>query len=306
MDILIAGATGVIGRYLVNAFQEKGFQVTALTRKTSHAKRNLPSQTQICTWEDLPVLKAANFDVVINLCGHNISASRWNEEVKKQIIESRVKTSEVLINWIIKQKARPRFFCANAIGIYGTQKEDDPTSLDEDSVIDGNHPPDFLSEIGVQWQNALCPALDYGLEVTTTRFGVVLKKGEGLLHKLFWSFFLGFGSIIGTGKQVISWVHIDDVVGAYLFLLRRPEWSGTFNVTSPYPVSQAEFAKTLAKVMHRPLFLKLPAVVVQKLFGEMGDLLLLKGQRVVPKRLLELGYSFHYSNIFDALSQEFK
>ena len=143
------------------------------------------------------------------------------------------------------------------------------------------------------------------MHVTTTRFGVVLGKGEGVLKKLAPSFYMGFGSIIGDGKQIMSWVHIDDVLGAILFLLNRSELTGAFNVTSPNPVSQAEFAHALATTMHRPLFLKMPTFMIRALFGEMGECLLLKGQRVLPSRLVESGYEFRYPDLMLALRHEY-
>ena len=139
--------------------------------------------------------------------------------------------------------------------------------------------------------------------MTTTRFGVVLGQGEGMLKQLSPSFKWGLGAIVGDGKQILSWVHIDDVVGGLIFLLDHPELTGPFNLTSPYPVSQAEFARVLAKAMHRPLLLTMPAFVIQLLFGEMGECLLLKGQRVLPKRLLASGYTFRYPALVDALEQ---
>ena len=184
------------------------------------------------------------------------------------------------------------------------QDNGDSAEFDEESPIDFEHPRDFMSEIGVRWQQALQPAIDKGLKVTTTRFGVVLGRGEGMLKKLVPSFYMGLGSVVGDGKQIMSWVHIDDVVGAIIFLLNKPELTGAFNLTSPHPVSQAEFARTLATVMHRPLLLKMPAVAVRILFGEMGECLLLRGQRVVPNRLIGCGYVFRYPDLTDALHQE--
>lgn len=303
MDILIAGGSGFIGQKLVTALQSN-HHITVLGRDLASLKRQFSNSINCVTWEMLPDLKPRTFDAVINLCGYNISSSRWNQAVKKQLIDSRVKTTATLIDWAIRGQAKPHFLCANAVGIYGVQDNDDFKALDEDSPIDFENPHDFLSEIGIRWQQALQPAIDYGMNVTITRFGVVLGKGEGLLQKLNLSFNLGFGSIIGDGKQSISWVHIDDVVGAILFLLSKPELTGAFNLTSPNPVSQAEFARVLATTMHRPLFLKMPAFVIKILFSEMGEYLLLKGQRVVPSRLLKSGYKFYYPKLMDALQHE--
>lgn len=304
MNILIAGASGFIGKKLVSALLPEHV-ITVLGRDKATLKRKFMQPIRTVSWEKLPELDAKTFDAIINLCGYNIAASRWNSVVKKQLIDSRVNTTTTLIDWAIKNHARPHFICANAVGIYGMQENGDSRAFDEDSPIDFEHPRDFLSEIGTSWQQALQPAIEFGMNVISTRCGVVLGKGEGVLKKLSLSFYLGMGSIIGDGKQVISWVHIEDVVAALLFLLNKPDTQGVFNITSPNPVSQAEFARALAATMHRPLFLKIPVFVIRALFGEMGECLLLKGQRVIPSRLIETGYAFHYPDLMLALRQEY-
>lgn len=304
MNVLIAGASGFIGHKLVTALQKDNC-ITVLGRDMSNLANHFSKPINIISWDKLPELDATKYDAIINLCGYNIAASRWNEDVKKQLIESRVNTTVALVDWLIKHHAKPHFICANAVGIYGMQDNKDDKELDEDSYIDFEHPRDFMSEIGVRWQSALQPAIDYGINVTITRFGVVLGKGGGVLKKLTPSFYMGLGSIIGDGQQIMSWVHIDDIVGALKFLLSKPELTGVFNITSPNPVSQAEFARTLATVMHRPLLLKMPAFVIRVLFGEMGECLLLKGQRVVPNRLVESGYNFCYPQLIEALRHEY-
>ena len=305
MNVLIAGASGFIGQKLVMALQPN-HSITVLGRDRASLNHHFSQSVNCMTWDSLPDLDAKPFDAVINLCGYNIAAARWSNHVKKQIINSRVNTTATLVDWAIKNHAKPHFLCANAVGIYGIQGNDDNEELDEDTPIDFENPRDFLSEIGIRWQQVVQPAIDYGMNVTTTRFGVVLGKGEGILKKLSLSFYMGLGSIIGDGKQIMSWVDIDDVVGAILFLLNKPELTGAFNITSPHPVSQAEFARALASTMHRPLFLKMPSIVVRLLFGEMGECLLLKGQRVLPSRLIEYGYQFHYPELADALRHEFQ
>lgn len=304
MNILIAGASGFIGQNLVKALKND-HTVTVLGRDKMTLSRLFPSSLH-CTWDSLPSLDANHYDAVINLCGYNIAAHRWTDAVKQQLIDSRVSTNQVLIQWIIRSQAKPHFLCANAVGIYGLQVNGDATALDETTFIDTSNPKDFLSEIGVKWQSALQPAIDYGMPVTTMRFGVALKKGEGMLKKLAPSFYMGLGSIVGDGTQILSWIHIDDIISAIVFLLNKPELTGAFNVTSPQPISQAQFARALSTVMHRPLFFKMPALLIRLLFGEMGDCLLLNGQRVIPKRLLDTGFQFHYPLIEDALRQEFR
>lgn len=304
MNILIAGASGFVGHELIHALKPN-HQITALGRNKVRLLREFSADVTCCTWDELSNLNAGDYDAVINLCGYNIADSRWSDKVKKQLIDSRVNTSQALIQWIIKHQAKPHFLCANAVGIYGMQENGDPTAFDENTPIDVNHPRDFLSEIGVRWQEALQPAIDYGMPVTTMRFGVVLKKGGGMLKKLVPSFYLGLGSTVGDGQQILSWVHMADIVGAILFLIDRPELTGAFNITSPNPVSQREFAKELAKTMHRPLLLNMPAFFIRALFGEMGECLLLKGQRVLPQRLVEAGYRFQFPGLGAALEREF-
>ena len=305
MNILIAGASGFIGAELVKALEAQ-HTVTVLGRDIQVLQKRFSKNITIKTWQHLQQLDATNYDAVINLCGHNISASRWNKKVKEKLIHSRTDTNNQLVGWLINQKAKPHFLCANAVGIYGLQNNGDPATFDENSPIDTEHPRDFLSEVGVRWQESLAPAIKQGIPVTTIRLGVVLKKGQGLLKKLSPSFQVGMGSILGDGTQMLSWVHVDDVIGAILFLLNRPDLTGAFNVTSPNPVSQEQFARLLANVLHRPLLLKMPAHIIRLLFGEMGDCLLLRGQRVIPKRLMEEGYPFAYPQCTDALKQEFR
>jgi len=305
MNILIAGASGFIGQELVDTLQSN-HNVTVLGRNKNKLLQKFSNIAACSDWHELHALNPNDYDAIINLCGENIAQSRWSDTIKKKLISSRVKTNETLINWIISQNAKPHFICANAIGIYGIQPHGDRSALNENTPINTKNPPDFLTEICVQWQKALQPAIDYGMRVTTTRFGVVLKKQQGILKKLFPSFFMGLGSIIGDGNQCLSWVHVHDVVQSLVFLLHHPDVTGPVNVTSPHPVNQKTFAQTLAKVMHRPLFLTMPAFVIKLLFGEMGEYLLLEGQRVLPTRLQEAGYTFKYPELTHALACEFK
>ncbi|KTD62297.1 TIGR01777 family oxidoreductase [Legionella shakespearei] len=300
MNILIAGASGLIGQELIRGLSSE-HHFTLLGRHKDLLKQVFSGRILSVSWDELNTLDAHQFDAVINLSGHNIAASRWTPFVKEEIINSRVHTTEKLVDWILKQKAKPHIYCANAVGIYGLQENGDATELDEDTPIDFEHPKDFLSEIGVRWQQALAKAEKAGLAVTSTRFGVVLKKGEGFLGRLYPSFITGFGSVIGNGKQYLSWVDSQDLVNAYRFLLNHPNITGPVNITSPNPCMQKDFAKAYAKSLHRPLLFLTPAFVIHFLFGEMGDCLINQGQKVVPKRLLEAGFEFKWPTIQSAL-----
>lgn len=310
MRILIAGASGFIGKQLVMALGANN-HLTLLGRSTQKLEKTFKRENyknlDVISWDELNNLNAQNFDALINLAGHNISDGRWSDKVKKLIINSRVETTQKLVNWVVASNAKNiHIINANAVGYYGLQKNSDLTELNENTIVDTQKPTDFLSEVAIKWQEPLNNLMDNGFNVTIARFGVVLKRGEGMLKKLGPVFYLGAGSVIGDGRQYISWVHIDDVINAFRFFLARPQLKGVFNVTSLYPVSQKEFAKTLAKVLKRPLFFKMPPFMVSLIFGEMGETLLLRGQKVVPSRLLDSGFEFKYPKISDALNAEFK
>lgn len=305
MNILIAGASGFIGSELTKVLS-KEHRVTVLGRELKRLEQSFPDTIGKLTWEYLDKEDAKQFEIVINLSGSNIGAKRWTQSVKQELIESRTLTNKKLIDWLIKQQADPHYFCANAVGIYGAHDKNTPP-FDENSPINEKNPTnDFLTKISLAWQQSLQPAIDKGIKVTTLRFGVVLKKGEGMLKKLELPFSLGFGTILGSGQQIISWIHYEDLVNAMIFLLEHPQITGAVNITSPNPVSQKEFATDFANVLKRPLFLRMPPFLVNSLFGEMGEYLLLKGQNVVPKRLLESNYKFKYPTLISALKQEYR
>lgn len=305
MNILIAGASGFIGKELTKALSNS-HPVSVLGREMHRLEQCFPQTINKLTWDNLDSHDAKQFDIIINLSGSNIGAKRWTPSIKKELIESRTLTNKRLIDWLIKQEAHPHFYCANAIGIYGAYDKN-TVSFDESSPIsDANSENDFLKKIGLAWQQSLQPAIDSGIKVTTLRFGIVLKKGEGMLKKLELPFSLGLGSIFGNGQQMISWIHHSDLVNAIIFLLEHPEITDAINITSPNPVSQKDFAVDFAGVLKRPIFLKTPAFVINTLFGEMGNYLILKGQSVIPKRLMELGFKFQYPTLTSALLQEYQ
>lgn len=302
MNILIAGASGLIGSALTNHLTNK-HHITVLGRTLKRLERRFPKETNKLTWQQLSTHDALQYDLIINLSGFSIGEKRWSPAVKKELIESRTVTNKQLIAWLTNQHAKPRFFCANAIGIYGEQGNS-LQPFDEDASIPLSS-DNFLQHIGLSWEQSLQPAIQAGIPVTTLRFGVVLKQQQGMLQKLELPFRLGLGSIIGSGKQMLSWIHYKDLVNAIDFLIEHPDNTGPINITSPYPVVQREFAQTLAKALKRPLFLTMPAWLVKALFGEMGDYLLLKGQNVFPKRLTELGFQFTYPKLDAALNEEY-
>lgn len=303
MNILIAGASGFIGTVLANHLS-KNHKITVLGRQLEKLASIFPKDMTLLTWDRLTTHDATQYDLIINLSGSNIGAKRWNSTVKKELIESRTKTNQRLTEWLIKYHSNPRFFCANAIGIYGAQ-DISTDSLDEKAILP-HASDDFLQHIGLVWQQSLQNAIDAGIPVTTLRFGVVLKKNEGMLKPLELPFRMGLGSILGSGRQVLSWIYYKDLINAIDYLIEQPEVTGPVNLTSPCPVTQAVFAKQLAKALKRPLFLKIPGLFIKIFFGEMGNALLLKGQRICPKRLNALGFKFTYPKIESVFIEEFQ
>ncbi len=308
MNIIISGATGFIGRNLIPVLLNKGFKVTAISRDKHKLSATYNQTIEAASWDDLEKLNPDNFDVIINLVGENISEKRWSETQKQIIKDSRVKYTNKLANWCLKGKNKSiRFLSASAVGFYGLQEFDEalPAKLTEKYIPQKDKYTDFLSYIARSWEEATKIATSAGFSVTLLRFGVVLKRNEGMLKKLETPYSLSLGGKLGSGNQPISWVHIDDLVNAILFIMDNEEVTGPVNIVSPNCVSQKNFGKTLANILQKPFFMFTPAFVVKLIFGEMGKELLLNGQNVFPERLLELGYKFSYSNLQSALEHEF-
>lgn len=304
MNILVTGATGFVGRHLVPVLLREKHRVTIVGRDAHKMQRVYKNSVNGVSWQQLDTLDPDQFDAMINLAGENIAEHRWTEKTKQSIKASRVNATTQLVNWSLKAKNnKPHLYNASAIGVYGLQATSRslPPVLTEASLIAVDKPTDFLSEVGQVWESATIPA---NVPVTLMRFAVVLKRNEGVLKKLQMPFSLGLGTILGSGQQAFSWIHIDDLVRAILFLLAHPDIQGPVNLSAPTCVSQREFATILADAMHRPLFLTMPAFMVNLLFGQMGRELLLGGQHVYPERLEQLGFKFLYPDLPAALAHE--
>ena len=296
MNILIAGGTGFIGRELVQSFLAKKHNVVVLGRKIEKIKRVFHDQVIPISWQELNVINP-DVDAVINVCGVDISKFRWNERVKRSIIDSRVNTSLHLAKWCAQARHSPRLLNASAVGIYGAYPEDH-TAFTESSSLHKNS--SFLSQVGQAWESAALA--EPSVAVTLMRFGVVLKRGEGMLKKLSPGFSLGFGGPLGRGKQIISWIDIHDLVAAIAYLLENTI-TGPVNMCTPEPIAQKDFAKILASAMHRPSFLTTPSWMMKVLFGALADEVLLSGQKVISEKLLGLGFNFKYGTLEKALGQ---
>lgn len=303
MNILIAGGSGFIGKLLIH-YLSKSNHITVVGRNLEKLNTIFSNNINKITWDKLNTLDAHKIDIVLNLSGFNLGEKRWTDSIKKEIIASRVNTNHQLTQWLIKEKVKPHFYSASAVGIYGAN--DDLENLYDENFLLPSLAKDFIQDIGLNWENSLNEARLACIPVTSLRFGIVLKKGEGMLKKLELSFKLGLGSILGSGKQGISWIYYQDLLAAIDFIIHNPCLTGAINLCSPHPVSQKEFAENFSKVLKKPLFIRMPSLIVKLLFGEMGEYLLLKGQGVFPKRLIDLGFSFSYPHLDKVFKNEYK
>jgi len=290
MKIAIAGASGLIGSAFINSVEEDGAEVTRLVRSSPKAGEIEWHPNQ----DAIEPGKLQGFDAIVSLAGENVAEGRWTDEKKKKIHDSRVHGTHLISEAIAKLEPKPRvFLCASATGIYGDRPDE---TLTEQSDSGGG----FLAGVCREWEKATEPASQAGVRVVNLRFGPVLAAHGGMMEKMLMPFKMGLGGKIGSGKQYISWVSIDDVVGAMKFALKEETIRGPLNVVSPNPVTNEEFTKSLGEALSRPTMMAVPAFAARLAFGEMADEMLLASQRVMPKKLKDAGFQFEYPNLADA------
>lgn len=227
--------------------------------------------------------------------GENLAGGRWTDEKRRRILESRQKGTCLLSEALAGLENPPHtLLSASAVGYYGATSD---TIVDEEASPGDN----FLAEVCEAWEAAAQPARDAGIRVVHPRIGVVLSPKGGALEQMLTPYKLGVGGKLGSGRQYMSWVTDDDLVGAFNFLMFRDDLEGPFNVTSPNPVTNKEFTKALGRVLSRPTFIPVPSFGIKLLFGEMGQEMLLEGQRAIPERLQQAGFEFEFVGIEDAL-----
>ena len=296
MNIAITGSTGLIGSAVTEYFRGLGHKVTRICRPDSE----IPPDEPVIQWDirskDICTPDLAGQDIFIHLAGANIAAQKWSTEYKEVITNSRVDGTRLLCQLLAKLKFPPKVVCsASAVGFYGTHVPSD--CLDESSTIG----VDFLSGVCDQWEKATQSAQQAGIRIVHLRFGVVLSPKGGALAKMLLPFRLGLGGPIGSGKQMMSWIALDEIPHIIKHLIDNENITGAVNIVSPQAVSNYEFTKVLGKVIRRPTIFPLPFFAVKSLFGEMGETLLLGGQKVIPKKLVDSGYTFKYESLEEAL-----
>jgi uncharacterized protein (TIGR01777 family) len=291
MRILISGATGLIGSALTRAASAAGHTIVPLTRR-----QGIPSSVR---WDpEAGTLDHAGLegsDAAVHLAGESIASRRWTAAQKTRILNSRVKGTELLASALSKMNRRPSvMISASAVGVYGDRAD---TKLTE-ATSPGS---DFLANVCREWERATTAASGAGIRVVHLRTGVVLAKEGGALPKMVTPFKVGLGGRIGSGKQYMSWIDLEDEAQVILHCLQKESLQGPVNSVGPSAVTNAEFTKTLGRVLSRPSVLPLPAPVARLILGEMAEGLLLSSQRVEPTKLLSSGYVFRHTNLEETL-----
>src|SRR5579863_63778 len=295
VKVLVSGASGLIGSAVVPALRSRGYEVTRLVRGGASGKGDIAWDTS----RPLAPESVSGFDAVVHLAGESI-VGRWTDAKKKRVRESRAQGTRNLAEALAATPQRPRvFISASAIGFYGDRGEE--TLREESSSGSG-----FLPEVCREWEAAAEPAATAGIRTAQMRFGVVLSASGGALGKMLPPFRMGVGGIVGGGRQWMSWIDIDDVVGAIQHAMKTDALRGPVNVVGPKPVRNAEFTKTLASVLSRPAIFPMPAFAARLVFRQMADELLLASQRVEPAKLMASGYVFRQPELRPALENILK
>lgn len=295
MNILLTGGTGFIGARLSHALTADGHDLTLLSRKPEKVPALCGEAVKgIAHLDELGA--DAHFDAAINLAGEPIIDRRWTEQRKRQLLDSRIGVTEQLIAYIARAQQKPAVLISgSAVGYYGNQED---RQVHEHSVAHD----EFGHRLCAAWEQAALQAENYGVRVCIIRTGLVVGRGGGFLQRMLLPFWFGLGGRLGSGKQWMSWIHRDDFISIVRLLLASPEMQGVFNGTAPCPVTNAEFTCTLARLLHRPALFAVPEAAIKLLFGEMSELML-GGQRVLPIRLQQAGFSFKYPRLEDALRE---
>jgi len=297
MKILVTGSSGLVGTALGGVLARAGHTVCRLVRPQSSANEGAKEGFAVAWNPATGELGGAGVgaDAVVNLAGASIADGRWTTQRKELLRASRIDTTRALVNALAKMNARPSVLVsASAIGIYGNRGDE--------TLTEGSKPgTDFLAGLAQEWEAEALKAEALGIRVVLARFGVILAREGGALPRILTPFKLGVGGRLGSGKQWMSWVTLDDAVGILRFAIENAPVRGATNVVSPQPLQNAEFTSVLAKTMHRPAFFPAPAFALRLALGEMADALLLSSQRVLAQVLEKTGYQFVHSDLSAAL-----
>lgn len=303
MKVIITGATGFIGQALSENLIKTGNHVIALSRNKDRAESVLGKSVTSIEWDGTTSSGWANYaedaDVIVNLAGANLSSKIWTSSYKKEIWDSRVNSGRAIVQAVVRAKHKPRLVIqASAVGYYGSKGDE---VLDEKSLKGSG----FLSDVVQAWENSTKDVEAHGSRRLIIRSGIVLGKGSKILSLLKIPFKLFVGGHAGSGKQWISWIHLEDEIRIIRFLIDNPQITGKVNLVSPEPVKMREFTQNIGKIIKRPTWTRAPAFLMKLFLGEMAKETILSSQKIFPKKLLETGYQFMFPNLEPALAESF-
>lgn len=301
--IVLSGSSGLLGSALRRRFEEENRAVLQLMRIGPRRAGAIAAGQVAWNPEAQPAIDDASAlegcAAAVHLGGANLAGRRWTAKYRSELVASRVDSTRALATTLARLRKPPRtFVVASAVGFYGERG---------DAIVDESSPAGdgFLADLCRAWEEAAQPARDAGIRVVHMRFGVVLGDGPGALGKMLPVFRLGVGGRLGTGRQWMSWMSLDDAIEAMLFVLATPALDGAVNLTAPHPVTNAEFTRALAKALHRPAVLPVPAFALRMVLGPMADEALLVSTRAVPGKLTAAGFQFKYARVEEALAAAF-
>lgn len=294
LRILISGSSGLIGSALITSLKSAGARIARLARASTVRSTTDEERIRWDPLQPIPPEVVTGFDAVIHLAGESVMG-RWTPSKKLRLRESRIPTTASLAQALVHAKAKPHIFIsASAIGYYGNRGGEVLT--EESSYGTG-----FAADMAREWEQASFPAAHAGIRTVQMRIGLVMARNGGALHKMVPAFKLGLGGKLGDGRQWMSWIDLQDVIGAIQHILRSDLLHGPVNLVAPRPVTNEEFSKTLGDVLSRPAIFPVPAFAARLAFGEMADELLLAGQRVEPAKLISSGYPFRFPTLKQSL-----
>ncbi|NOZ62693.1 MAG: TIGR01777 family protein [Calditrichaeota bacterium] len=302
--IVITGGSGFIGRNLIPSLKARKYEIIVLTRNPQRTSEIFKGAVRAVYWDGKTVgdwqQELDGADAIVNLAGETVRALRWTQKKKARIIQSRVDAGKAIYQAIANVKNKPGVLIQpSGIGFYGDRGDE---ILDENSTRGTG----FMAEVAQLWEQSVNQVKDLGVPLATLRIGLVLGKDGGFLSQVSLPFKFFFGGVIGSGKPYMSWIHVEDLCAVILFLLEDKSRSGIFNLTAPNPIPGSEFYRTVAQVLQRPCWLHVAAWQIRVLLGEMGKELILSGQHVIPKRLLDLGFKFKFVELESALEGIFE
>lgn len=299
MKVLITGATGLVGTELQRSFSDKGYEMLLVTRRSVKKPEDIQWNIE-SGFSDEDTARIEGVDAVVHLAGESVSGLRWTDEKKRSIRESRVSGTKTLVDALFELESRPKVFVSmSGVDFYGDTGDD--AKVETDRAGDT-----FLAEVCKAWEAEARRAEDAGIRTVIFRAGMVLSKDGGAIASLLTPFKFGVGGVVGSGKQWMSWIEMDDMIAAINFAIENESLRGAVNAVSPNAVTNEEFTKTLGEVVYRPTLIPLPEFVVNLAMGEMGHTLLLDSRRAIPKRLLDAGFQFKFPDLKTALEHALK